>query len=118
MTHILMPTLFLRPERTEEFIALITAEVEHSLRVEPGILRFDLARDRSDPHAIHVYAVYRDEAAFLFHQQQAYYRELMQKTSPWFARPPAIRVATGLLPRADEWERVFAARRAVSEGDR
>lgn len=48
--------------------------------MEPGILRFDLARDKSDPNAIHVYAVYEDEAAYAFHRQQPYYEELMEST--------------------------------------
>ena len=111
MTHIMMPTLYIEPERREEFIRLITAEIEHSLRVEPGILRFDLAADQSDPNAIHVYAVYEDEAAYAFHQAQPYYKELMEKILPCFSKPPHIRVATNLLPRDADWARLAASRK-------
>jgi quinol monooxygenase YgiN len=114
----MLPTLFIRPERMDEFLELICAEIEHSLRVEPGILRFDLSRDRGDPNAVHVYAVYRDEAAYAFHVQQDYYRELMERITPLFARAPEIRMGTSLLPRPADWEAQFAARRAASAGDR
>jgi autoinducer 2-degrading protein len=115
MTHVMMPTLFIRPEHTEQCIRLIAAEVEHARRAEPGILRFDLARDQADPDAIHVYAVYRDAAAYAFHQAQPYYAQLMQAIEPWFSRPPLIRVATSLLPRPADWESVFRARQARSQ---
>jgi len=110
VTHIMMPTLHIRPGQMDEFVRLICAEIEHSLRVEPGILRFDLARDRDDPHAVHVYAVYRDEAAYDFHLQQPYYRDLMAKIVPLFSRPPEIRIATNLLPRDADWAQVYASR--------
>jgi quinol monooxygenase YgiN len=118
MTHVMLPTLHVRPEHMDEFVRLICAEIDHSLRVEPGILRFDLARDRDDPHAVHVYAVYRDEAAYAFHVQQPYYAELMARIEPLFSRPPEIRVATSLLPRPADWEALFAARNTGSEADR
>jgi quinol monooxygenase YgiN len=107
----MMPTLYIRPERRDEFIGWITAEIEHSLRVEPGILRFDLAADQSDPNAIHVYAVYEDEAAYAFHQAQPHYQELMERILPCFAKPPLIRVATNVLPRDPDWARLAAARK-------
>jgi quinol monooxygenase YgiN len=107
----MMPTLHVRPEAMDEFLRLICAEIEHSLRVEPGILRFDLARDRDDPYAVHVYAVYRDEAAYAFHCEQPYYKELMARIAPLFSRPPEIRTATNLLPRDADWARVFDSRR-------
>ena len=111
MTHIMMPTLFIEPGHVEEFIELIRTEVEHSLRVEPGILRFDLTRDKQDPNVIHVYAVYADEAAYAFHQAQPYYKELMGKMLPLFARMPEIRMATNLLPRDADWAKLLASRK-------
>jgi quinol monooxygenase YgiN len=107
----MMPTLFIQPAKREKFLRLITAEIEHSLAVEPGILRFDLAADKSDPNAIHVYAVYQDEKAYAFHQAQPYYEELMRNILPCFSKPPLIRVATNVLPRDADWKRLAKARR-------
>jgi quinol monooxygenase YgiN len=107
----MMPTLYIQPAKREKFLRLITAEIEHSLAVEPGILRFDLAADKSDPNAIHVYAVYADEAAYAFHQAQPWYKELMADILPCFARPPLIRTATNVLPRDADWARLAAERR-------
>jgi quinol monooxygenase YgiN len=111
VTHIMMPTLFIQPAKREKFLRLITAEIEHSLKVEPGILRFDLAADQSDPNAIHVYAVYQDEKAYAFHQAQPYYEELMKNILPCFSKPPLIRVARNVLPRDADWRRLATARR-------
>lgn len=111
MTHIMMPTLFIQPAKREKFIRLITAEIEHSLAVEPGILRFDLAADKSNPNAIHVYAVYEDEKAYAFHQAQPYYEELMKNILPCFSKPPLIRVATNVLPRDADWARLARERK-------
>ena len=111
MTHIMMPTLFIQPEKREEFVRLITAEIEHSMRVEPGILRFDLAADQDDPNTIHVYAVYENEAAYAFHQEQGHYKELMEAILPMFAKPPLIRVATNVLPRDADWTALAAERK-------
>lgn len=118
MTHIMMPTLFIQPTKREKFIRLISAEIEHSLAVEPGILRFDLAADRADPNAIHVYAVYADEVAYAFHQAQPYYKELMANILPCFSKPPLIRVATNVLPRDADWKRLAAARRREAAAKR
>ena len=107
----MMPTLFIQPAKREKFIRLITAEIEHSLAVEPGILRFDLAADQGDPNAIHVYAVYEDEAAYAFHVAQPYYKELMDNILPCFAKPPLMRMATNVLPRDLDWARLAAARK-------
>jgi quinol monooxygenase YgiN len=107
----MMPTLFIQPAKREKFIRLITAEIEHSLKVEPGILRFDLAADQSDPNAIHVYAVYEDEAAYAFHVAQPYYKELMDNILPCFSRPPLMREATNLLPRDADWARLARERK-------
>jgi quinol monooxygenase YgiN len=107
----MMPTLYIQPSKREKFIRLITAEIEHSLAAEPGILRFDLAADQSDPNAIHVYAVYEDAAAYAFHQAQPYYKELMANILPCFSRPPLIRMATNVLPRDADWARLAAERK-------
>jgi quinol monooxygenase YgiN len=114
----MMPTLFIQPAKREKFIRWITAEIEHSLAVEPGILRFDLAADQSDPNAIHVYAVYEDEAAYAFHVAQPYYKELMDNILPCFAKPPLMRMATNVLPRDADWARLAAARKRKPAGRR
>jgi quinol monooxygenase YgiN len=114
----MLPTLFIQPAKREKFLRLITREIEHSLAVEPGILRFDLAADRSDPNAIHVYAVYEDEKAYAFHQAQPYYEELMKNILPCFSKPPLIRMGTNVLPRDADWKRLAAARRREAAAQR
>ena len=104
--HVMMPDLFIKPEYREAYIEAIIHEVKQGLEKEPeGILRFDLVQDGADPNVIHVYAVYRDEAALHFHQQQPYYVEFMQKTMPWWSKPPVLRSGRNLLPTDADWKR-------------
>ena len=101
---VMMPDLFIKPEYREAYIEAIVSEVKQGLEKEPGILRFDLVQDSADPNVIHVYAVYRDEAALEFHQRQPYYVEFMQRTQPWWSRPPQLRSGRNLFPPDAEWK--------------
>ena len=102
----MMPSLFIKPEYREAYVEAIVHEVRQGLEKESdGILRFDLVQDGADPNVIHVYAVYRDEAALEFHQRQPYYVEFMQKTMAWWSRPPLIRSGRNLLPTDAAWKK-------------
>ena len=102
---VMMPDLFIKPEHREAYIEAIVHEVKQGLEKEPdGILRFDLVQDAADPNVIHVYAVYRDQAALEFHQQQPYYVEFMQRTQGWWSKPPQLRSGRNLFPTDAEWK--------------
>jgi len=101
---VMMPDLFIQPEHREAYIEAIVREVKQGIAKEPGILRFDLVQDATDPNVIHVYAVYRDQAALEFHQQQPYYVEFMQRTQGWWSKPPQLRSGRNLFPADAEWK--------------
>ncbi len=111
MAHILMPDLYFKPEHTQAAIKALVDETKHSIEVEPGVLYFDLMQSKLDPNIVHVYAVYRDEAALAFHQKQQHYIALMANLSKWFAKPPNLRVAHSAKPGDDHWEK-FAVEKA------
>lgn len=110
MAHILMPDLYFKPEHTAAAIKALVEETTHSVKVEPGVLYFDLMQSKLDPNIVHVYAVYRDEAALAFHQKQSHYGELMKNLSQWFAKPPNLRVAHSAKPGDAVWEKLAVAK--------
>jgi autoinducer 2-degrading protein len=42
---------------------------------EPGCLQFDVIEDADNPLRVRFYEVYKDEAAFMAHQQTAHFKE-------------------------------------------
>lgn len=53
--------------RMEEFLPLLLAHRDRCLQDEPGTLRFDVLRPRSEGNTVMLYEVYEDEAAFQVH---------------------------------------------------
>jgi len=74
------------PELVETFHAATAVNAAAS-REEPGILRFDVLADRSDPTHVVLVEVYRDEAAAAAHKQTAHYATWRDAVEPMMARP-------------------------------
>ena len=68
---------------------------------EPGILRFDVLQDDSEPQHFVLYEVYRDEAAAKAHKDTAHYKRWRDSVADWMAEPRRGVKYDGLLP-ADE----------------
>jgi quinol monooxygenase YgiN len=60
-----------------EFEKLQTELSEISHREEPGLLVYDVIRHREKPRTYVVYARFKDQAAFDFHQQADYHQRLV-----------------------------------------
>jgi autoinducer 2-degrading protein len=60
------------PDRVEEFLAATLVNARASVD-EPGVLRFDVLRDRTDPAHVVLVEVYRDEAAASAHKATPHY---------------------------------------------
>ena len=58
-------------------------------RDEPGIERFDVLTDRTDPDHIVLVEIYRDEAAAAAHKETAHYLRWRDTVAPMMARPRA-----------------------------
>lgn len=71
------------PDRSEEFLAAITANAASTFGDEPGCLRFDVCRSQADPHHFVLYETYRDEAALDAHRAAPHFarwREAVART--------------------------------------
>ncbi len=76
----------LLPEQVEAFHAATDLNAAASRR-EPGVVRFDVLSDRSDPTHVVLVEVYRDEAAARAHKDTAHYATWREAVAPMMAVP-------------------------------
>jgi autoinducer 2-degrading protein len=67
-------TVDVKPGTESEFEEATRRNHEGSVS-EPGVLRFDVLKDRQTPGRYYLYEVYRDEAATAAHKETAHYAE-------------------------------------------
>lgn len=74
------------PDRIADFLAATVANAAASL-TEPGVVRFDVITDRSDPGHVVLVEVYRDSDAALAHKQTQHYATWRDAVAELMARP-------------------------------
>ncbi|MGA7687913.1 MAG: putative quinol monooxygenase [Jiangellales bacterium] len=74
------------PEHVEEFLEQTRRNAAASRR-EPGVLRFDVVQDRTDPAHVVLIEVYADEEAPTAHKATAHYAQWRDAVAAWMARP-------------------------------
>ena len=89
-------------EELEAFLAA-TAENAAASRDEPGVVRFDVLADRTDPTHIVLVEVYRDEAAAAAHKETAHYATWRDAVAPMMARPRQSVRYVNTSPGDEDW---------------
>jgi autoinducer 2-degrading protein len=79
-------TVFVKPDKVEEFIRATAANHEASVR-EPGNLRFDVLQCSADPARFLLYEAYESEEAAAAHKKTAHYLEWKDLVADWMAKP-------------------------------
>jgi quinol monooxygenase YgiN len=77
--------------RMDEFLTLLTAHRDRCLGDEPGTLRFDLLRPRTEENRVLLYEVYADDAAFQVHWNGPHVARMRAETSGMVAKLTGIR---------------------------
>lgn len=72
--QVLLVEAHVRPGARERFIAAVRDDAEHSVRDEPGCLRFDVVQDQDDPDRFYLYEVYADTDAVAAHQDTGHFQ--------------------------------------------
>ena len=101
--HILFVTLKIKPERRDEFIKEMLLHAKGANENEPGCLRFDVVQDLQDPNTLHLYEVYKDEAAFTDHQNAPHYKRFSEVAGEWRDGPSVLNVGSNIYPIDDDW---------------
>jgi autoinducer 2-degrading protein len=101
--YAILGIITVKPEHLSEFVEHVRAHARNSRR-EPGCLRYDVLQDRSDPHTICLYEVFRTEADLATHREQEYYKRWMAMSRDWRDTTSySRRVLDPLYPPDDEW---------------
>jgi quinol monooxygenase YgiN len=91
-----------KPERVEDFRAATIANAAASLQ-EPGIARFDVAQDRSDPTHFVLIEVYRDASAPAAHKETAHYQLWRDTVADMMATPRTSTKYVNVFPSDEDY---------------
>ena len=89
-------------EELQAFLAA-TAENAAASRDEPGVVRFDVLSDRTDPTHVVLVEIYRDEAAAAAHKETAHYATWRDTVAPMMARPRQAARYVNTSPDDQDW---------------
>jgi (4S)-4-hydroxy-5-phosphonooxypentane-2,3-dione isomerase len=90
------------PDQLDAFLAA-TQQNAVASRDEPGIVRFDVLSDRTDPTHVVLVEIYSDEAAAAAHKDTAHYQQWRDTVAPMMARPREATRYLNISPDDSDW---------------
>ena len=99
----LVVTIKIKPGHKEAFMASMMDDARGSNNDEPGCLRFDVLQDNDDPNKIHLYEVYKDQAALDAHREAPHFTKWRETVKDWFDGEIARSVGTPIYPSEANW---------------
>jgi autoinducer 2-degrading protein len=99
----LFVTIYMKPEHRERVLEELRHDAHGSETHEPGCMMFNIARDDSDPNVLHLFEVYRDDAAVGAHEATPHFQRFAEATKDWHARPYDVVTTTVLYPPVEFW---------------
>ena len=90
------------PDQLEGFLAA-TEENATASREEPGVVRFDVLSDRTDPSHVVLAEIYRNEAAAAAHKETPHYSRWRDAVEPMMARPRQSVRYVNTSPGDERW---------------
>jgi (4S)-4-hydroxy-5-phosphonooxypentane-2,3-dione isomerase len=91
-----------KPESIEPFRAATVENAAKSIQ-EPGIARFDVVQDTSDPAQFILVEVYRSPQAPAEHKETAHYKKWRDTVAEFMAEPRTSKQYTNLFPLDESW---------------
>jgi quinol monooxygenase YgiN len=89
-----------KPDRIEDFCVATIANARESVR-EPGIARFDVLQDSSDPSRFALVEIYRTSAAPAAHKETAHYKAWRDAVEDMMAEPRTSAKYSNVFPNDD-----------------
>ena len=99
----LLVTIYMKPEHRERLLAELRSDAYGSERHEPGCLMFNIAQDDADPNVLHLFEVYRDDAAVDAHVATPHFQRFAEATREWHVKPFDVLSTTVLYPPPGSW---------------
>lgn len=91
-----------KPESIDAFIAATLENARNSVQ-EPGIARFDVVQDQTDPAHFVLVEVYRTVEDTARHKETTHYAVWRDTVAPMMATPRTSVKYTNLFPADDAW---------------
>ena len=101
----LVVTIQIKPEFRDAFMEAMLDDARGSVQNEPGCLRFDVVEDTEDSNRIHLYEVYRDDAAIAAHREAPHYLKWRETVKDWHDAEPVRRVCNTVFPQDSAWHK-------------
>ena len=76
------------PGQREAFISAVKAEMDESVRVEPGVLALYAVAEKDSPSRLRFFEIYADEAAYEGHVESPHFRKYRMITESMICRVP------------------------------
>ena len=89
------------PDQVEAFAAASLANAAASI-AEPGVVRFDVMREATDPTRFVLFEIYRDPGGAAAHKQTAHYQSWRDTVAPMMAEPRTSKSYATVTP-PDTW---------------
>ena len=94
--------VWILPDSVDDFLAATEINARAS-RLEPGIARFDVLRDRDDTSHVVLVEIYRDDEAAAAHKTTAHYADWRGAVAPMMARPRQSTRFVNISPDDADW---------------
>ena len=92
-----------KPESVDAFKSASVLNAQASLQ-EPGIFRFDLIQEETDPTRFVLVEIYRSSEAQLAHKETAHYAVWRDTVAPMMAEPRKSVKFTNIYPDDSLWK--------------
>lgn len=99
---IVVVSVHVKPDSVEGFTRASIENAKHSVK-EPGIARFDVLQDASDPARFALVEVYRNADAPAAHKETAHYKAWRDTVEPMMAVPRTSMKFSNVFPSDSEW---------------
>lgn len=100
---VLVVKIRVKPEYREQFLEQMWADAIGSEKNEPGCLMFNVVQDGADPNVLHLFEVYRDDAAVEAHKAAPHFQKWLAATKDWLAAPFEVVRGTTIYPPGPAW---------------
>ena len=91
-----------KPDKVDAFKAASLENARQSVQ-EPGVARFDVIQDNSDPTRFILVEVYRTDDAPAEHKETSHYQTWRDTVADWMANPRSSVKYTNLFPDDAGW---------------
>ena len=100
--HIVIVNILVKKESVSAFIQETLLNAKNSLD-EPGIVRFDVLQESSNPCRFHLFEVYRTSEDQAKHRETQHYHRWKAEVAEMMAEPRQGLICSNLFPCNEEW---------------